>query len=61
MYAERWNLTAVILGLLFIVIGALFLLDEFDVLTFDAYYMIPLLVIGAGVAVLFGGRRSDEP
>lgn len=60
MRVERLNITAVVMGLLFIAIGALFLLDEYDVITLDGYYILPLLVIGAGVAILLGGRESGE-
>ncbi|HMM41687.1 MAG TPA: DUF5668 domain-containing protein [Thermomicrobiales bacterium] len=60
MRVERLNVTAVVLGLLFVAIGALFLLDEYDVITLDGYYIVPLLVIGAGVAILLGGRGPGE-
>lgn len=45
-----------ITGFLFIVIGALFLLDRLDVWTVRAVYIFPILLIGLGLAVLFGGR-----
>lgn len=60
MRVERLNVTAVVLGLLFIAIGALFLLDEYDVIALDSYYIVPLLVIGVGVAILLGGRGAGE-
>lgn len=56
MRGERLNVTAVVLGLLFIAIGGLFLLDEYDAIALDGYYIVPLLVIGVGVAILLGGR-----
>lgn len=60
MRVERLNVTAVVLGLLFVAIGALFLLDEYDVITLDGYYIVPLLVIGVGLAILLGGRGPGE-
>lgn len=60
MRVERLNVTALVLGLLFIAIGALFLLNEYDVIALDGYYIVPLLVIGVGLAVLLGGRGSAE-
>ncbi len=60
MGVERLNVTALILGLLFIAIGTLFLLDEYDAIALDGYYIVPLLVIGVGLAILLGGRGPDE-
>ncbi|HBY45528.1 MAG TPA: hypothetical protein DEU95_06065 [Chloroflexi bacterium] len=54
------NITAVVLGLLFVVIGVLFLLNEYDLIKVDGYYILPLLVIGVGVAILLGSRSPGK-
>ena len=51
------NITAVVLGLLFVVIGVLFLLNEYDLIKVDGYYILPLLVIGVGVAILLDAMK----
>jgi hypothetical protein len=53
----RVNLTALIVGGMFIAIGTLFLLDEYDVLTVDGFFVLPIMIIGLGIAVILGGRR----
>jgi hypothetical protein len=47
---------AVIAGLLFMALGALFLLDHLAVIDFRAVYIWPILLIGLGLAVMLGGR-----
>jgi hypothetical protein len=54
---NRVNLTALIVGGMFVAIGALFLLDEYDVVSVDGYFVLPVLIIGLGVAVIAGGRQ----
>ena len=52
-------------GLVFALLGVVFLLDGLGVLTLRGAYLAPILLISAGMAVLMGGRRSatqiDEP
>ncbi len=45
------------LGLFYVSAGVLFLLDRLEVLDLRPRYLLPLLLIGLGVAVLAGGRR----
>ena len=47
-------------GLVFVVIGAVFLLDELGVVELRLAYLLPLLLIGAGAWILFGGARSES-
>lgn len=49
---------ALVSGVLFIVLGALFLLDRLDAIDFQTAYVWPILLIGFGVAVLLGGRTN---
>ncbi|MBX5443777.1 DUF5668 domain-containing protein [Sphaerobacter sp.] len=49
---------AVISGLVFIVLGGLFLLDRLGTIDFRVVYVWPILLIGLGLAVLFGGRSE---
>lgn len=54
------NRSAVIFGVFFIVAGVAFLLDRLDVWDFQARYVLPLVLILLGVAILLG-RRSSAP
>jgi len=54
--ADGGNRTAVVWGILFIVAGIAFLLDRLDVWTLRARYVLPLLLIVLGAAILLGGR-----
>jgi hypothetical protein len=42
-------------GLFFIIAGLLFLLDELDILAVTGRFLLPLVLIVAGVALLAGG------
>jgi len=53
---ESGNRAAVVWGLFFIVAGIAFLLDRLDVWTLRARYVLPLLLIVLGAAILLGGR-----
>ncbi len=44
----------IVAGVLFVVAGVLFLLDELDVWTIRLSYVLPLLLIGLGLALLIG-------
>lgn len=52
--------TAVVAGLLFVVLGVLLLLEAFDVLDLRPSVLIPALFIGLGVAVLAGAARRTK-
>ena len=54
--ADGGNRTAVVWGIFFIVAGIAFLLDRVDVWTLRARYVLPLLLIVLGAAILLGGR-----
>jgi uncharacterized membrane protein HdeD (DUF308 family) len=63
MDREGLNRTSLVAGLLFIVLGVLFLLDQLDVLQLRASYVVPVVLIVVGVVVLIGAlspywRRS---
>lgn len=56
--AERTiHRTALGLGLFFVAAGGLFLLDRLDVLELRPRVLLPLLVIGLGIALLASSRR----
>ncbi len=57
------DVTAAVSGALFVVLGGLFLLDQLDVIVVAPRLVWPLLLIGLGIAVLAGSRRSrgDAP
>lgn len=52
------NRSAVIFGVFFIAAGVTFLLDRLDVWDFRARYVLPLVLILLGVAILLGRRSS---
>jgi hypothetical protein len=54
--AEGGNRSAVVWGLFFIVAGTAFLLDRLDVWTLRGRYVVPVLLIVLGAAILLGGR-----
>jgi hypothetical protein len=45
-------------GLTFIALGTLFLLDRLEVLRIESGYIWPVVLIGIGLAVLVGGWQS---
>jgi hypothetical protein len=47
--------------LVFIVLGVLFLLDGLDVIRLRAVYVLPIVLIAAGVAILVGAAVSGRP
>jgi hypothetical protein len=47
------------IGIFFVVAGVSFLLDQLDVWTIHATYLLPALLIGFGVAMLIGGVRRQ--
>jgi hypothetical protein len=54
--AEGGNRRALVWGLFFIAAGIAFLLDRLDVWTLRARYVLPMLLIVLGAAILLGGR-----
>jgi cell wall-active antibiotic response 4TMS protein YvqF len=49
---------SVVWGLIFIVLGVLFLLDQLDVIDLRAAYVLPVVLIVIGVAFLVSGAAS---
>lgn len=62
MTPRRFNLDAFLAGALFVVIGTLYLLDAYDVITMDGFYVIPLVLVTIGIGILLEGvlERNDE-
>jgi len=56
------NRSALVFGVFFIVAGVAFLLDRLEVWNLQARYLLPILLIVLGIAVLIGGRspRSGQ-
>ena len=48
--------SAFVMGVFFMVAGLAFLLDRLDVWNLRVSYLVPVLLIALGVAVLVGGR-----
>ncbi|HEV8419997.1 MAG TPA: DUF5668 domain-containing protein [Actinomycetota bacterium] len=63
MNERTYHRGSVIWGLIFIVLGVLFLLDQLDVLDLRAAYILPVVLIVIGVTFLVSGaaarRRPD--
>ncbi len=56
------NFTSLISGIVFIVLGVVFFLERLSVVDVSASFVIPVLLIGIGVGVVLGSRRSrPEP
>ncbi|MDP9342705.1 MAG: hypothetical protein M3Q23_11575 [Actinomycetota bacterium] len=53
------SIGAVGIGIFFAVAGIAFLLDQLDVWTINATFLLPALLIGFGVAMLLGGVRRS--
>lgn len=47
--------TALVAGLLFVALGAVFLLESLDVIDVRTVIVLPVLLIGLGAAILAGG------
>lgn len=58
MTENRFSMSALVFGLVFIAIGTLFLLNELDVFDLDPVYIIPILLIGLGIGIIAGNRRT---
>lgn len=55
MADRETNRSALVFGLFFIVAGVGFLLDRLEVWNLQARYVLPILLIVLGIAVLIGG------
>lgn len=63
MNGRAWHTGSVVWGLIFIVLGVLFLLEQLDVFDLRASYIFPVVLIVIGLTVLVGGtitRRRSE-
>ena len=58
MNGRTFHTGSVVWGLIFIVLGVLFLLDQFDVIDLRAAYILPVVLIVIGAAVLLSGAAS---
>jgi hypothetical protein len=63
MNGREFHRGSIVWGLIFIVLGVLFLLDQLDVLDLKAVYILPVVLIVIGATFLVSGaishRRSD--
>jgi len=48
-------------GVFFTVMGVIFLFDQLDILHLDLTLVLPIVLIGLGVVVVLGSRRSGHP
>jgi membrane protein DedA with SNARE-associated domain len=55
---REYHRGSVIWGLIFIVLGVLFLLDQLDVFDLQAAYIFPVVLIVIGVTFLISGAAS---
>ena len=58
MNEGSYNRGAVIWGLIFVVLGVLFLLDQLEVINLKAAYILPVVLIVIGVTFLISGAAS---
>lgn len=56
MADRRLNRTSLIAGLLYLALGAMFLADRLGYWEMRTRYILPLLLVGLGIAVLAGER-----
>ena len=54
------NMTSLIAGVVFIVLGVLFLLEHLGVLVLSGRYVWPIVLVAVGVAIIFGGGRGHH-
>lgn len=60
MNGREFHRGSVIWGLIFIVLGVLFLLDQLDVLDLKAAYILPVVLIVIGATFLVSGAASRQ-
>ena len=63
MNTTHFHLTTAVIGLIFMALGVVFLLDQLDVFSLNARYIVPAFVIGLGLAIMAGSlsRGSKQP
>lgn len=61
MERHSFDTASFVTGLLFVVLGVLFLADQADTLDLEARWVWPALLIGLGLAGLLSGRRGEDP
>jgi uncharacterized membrane protein len=54
------NRGSIVAGVFFILVGVAFLLQELGLWDLKAVYVLPVLLIALGVAVILGGTRRRE-
>lgn len=57
---RRFSLDAALAGILFAVLGVLFLLDAVDAADFRFEIVLPALAIGLGLALILGALVNDR-
>jgi hypothetical protein len=60
MNGREYHRGPILWGLIFIVLGVLFLLDQLDVLDLKAAYILPVVLIVIGAAFLLSGAASHR-
>lgn len=60
MERHELDATALIAGVLFLALGALFLADRLTDIELEARWVWPVLLIGLGLALLAAGRSSSN-
>jgi uncharacterized membrane protein len=58
---REFNLTSLIAGIVFIVLGVLFLLERLGIVALSGRYVWPVVLVAIGVAIIFGGGRGRGP
>jgi len=58
---RRFDRSALISGIVFIVLGVLFLLEQYDVLDVRASFVLPIVLVGIGVWLVTGRDRPHRP
>jgi len=59
---HEFNVSSLLAGIVFIVLGVLFLLDRLGVFALSGNYVWPIVLVAVGVAVIVGGgRRARYP
>jgi hypothetical protein len=52
--------TAIVAGIVFVLAGIAFLLEQLDVWNLEAKTLAPALLIGLGLAIIVGGRARRD-
>jgi len=54
---REFNFSSLLAGIVFIVLGVLFLLDRLGVLALSGNYVWPIVLVAVGIAIITGGGR----